>query len=494
GSDLAADPDQTIFASVTTTDTAGNSATATDTEGYGVDTEISAGITIDSITGDDLLGGVEINQTFTPVTGTVSGDVEAGDVVTLTVNGNTYNGDVTDSGSGLVYSISVFTSDLVADNSITASVTATDAAGNSASATAERSVTVFDDSPDVENITLHTDNLAGDIVGGIMPITLSADGGNTLTWSLSNVPKMYSGGEEVVVYEENGVVYGKTALSNEPVFELSVNLNEGTTDSPTFTFTQHADIIGGQIIDVSEGVDISGGNTTEGYGFALLDDEGNLMATAIATASSGGVDKAVNSNANIMGVHNTFIDSGETLTIDFTRDTGSFTNGHGSSAVTYDYMASGVQAMDVSLDALSSGETATYTVYGKDADGNVVSDSFTVDSTDPQNFIISAADVDDAVYIDRVEFSAGEDSNYQLAFNTITTVDVNENVSMDLGYTVEDADGDFDSAVVTINVTGEDQDGALSYIGTDDELDVYDMGEPGTEVNISNYDITEDVI
>jgi hypothetical protein len=195
-----------------------------------------------------------------------------------------------------------------------------------------------------------------------------------------------------------------------------------------------------------------------------------------------------------MGVHNTFIDSGETLTIDFTRDTGSFTNGHGSSAVTYDYMASGVQAMDVSLDALSSGETAVYTVYGKDADGNVVSDSFTVDSTDPQNFIISAADVDDAVYIDRVEFSAGEDSNYQLAFNTITTVDVNENVSMDLGYTVEDADGDFDSAVVTINVTGEDQDGALSYIGTDDELDVYDMGEPGTEVNISNYDITEDVI
>ncbi|WP_420481775.1 hypothetical protein, partial [Aeromonas veronii] len=34
GSDLVADKDQTIDASVTSTDAAGNSATATDSEGY----------------------------------------------------------------------------------------------------------------------------------------------------------------------------------------------------------------------------------------------------------------------------------------------------------------------------------------------------------------------------------------------------------------------------------------------------------------------------
>ncbi|WP_429173531.1 hypothetical protein, partial [Aeromonas rivipollensis] len=39
GSDLAADGDKTIEASVTSTDAAGNSATATDTEGYSVDTQ-----------------------------------------------------------------------------------------------------------------------------------------------------------------------------------------------------------------------------------------------------------------------------------------------------------------------------------------------------------------------------------------------------------------------------------------------------------------------
>ena len=38
GSDLVADGDLTIDASVTTTDTAGNSTTATDTESYSVDT------------------------------------------------------------------------------------------------------------------------------------------------------------------------------------------------------------------------------------------------------------------------------------------------------------------------------------------------------------------------------------------------------------------------------------------------------------------------
>ncbi|MCL2918648.1 retention module-containing protein, partial [Shewanella litorisediminis] len=54
GSDLAADADRVIDASVTTTDDAGNSASANDTEGYGVDTEISATIDLNPIVvGDD---------------------------------------------------------------------------------------------------------------------------------------------------------------------------------------------------------------------------------------------------------------------------------------------------------------------------------------------------------------------------------------------------------------------------------------------------------
>jgi hypothetical protein len=57
GADLAADADRTINASVTTTDAAGNSGSATDTEGYGVDTNAPVPtITLNpNITPDDII-------------------------------------------------------------------------------------------------------------------------------------------------------------------------------------------------------------------------------------------------------------------------------------------------------------------------------------------------------------------------------------------------------------------------------------------------------
>ena len=68
------------------------------------------------------------------VTGTVGGDVQSGDIVTLTVNGTAYTGAV----SGTTFSINVAGSDLAADadHTVDASVSTTDAAGNSTTATA----------------------------------------------------------------------------------------------------------------------------------------------------------------------------------------------------------------------------------------------------------------------------------------------------------------------------------------------------------------------
>ncbi|SEG25036.1 hypothetical protein SAMN04489856_1071, partial [Oleiphilus messinensis] len=153
--------DNSIDASVTATDAAGNSKTATADRDISVDTEINASITIDTIAGDDVLNADEADQEFTSVTGTVGGDVKAGDEVTLTVNGETYTGAVTDDGNGnLTYSIAVKTDDLEADNSIDASVTATDAAGNSQTATADRDISV-----DTEiNASITIDTIAGDDV------------------------------------------------------------------------------------------------------------------------------------------------------------------------------------------------------------------------------------------------------------------------------------------------------------------------------------------
>ncbi|WP_391523651.1 Ig-like domain-containing protein [Neopusillimonas maritima] len=57
GADLAADT--TVDVSVTTTDAAGNSATATAEHTYSVDTEVSATIAIDTIAGDDVINAAE---------------------------------------------------------------------------------------------------------------------------------------------------------------------------------------------------------------------------------------------------------------------------------------------------------------------------------------------------------------------------------------------------------------------------------------------------
>ena len=115
---------------MTTEDAAGNSTTATDTEDYSVDTDApTASITLDpNITPDDVINASEAGSDIA-ITGTVGGDVQDGDTVTLTVNGNTYTGTV----SGGAFSIAVPGAQLVADadSVIDASVTTEDAAGNS---------------------------------------------------------------------------------------------------------------------------------------------------------------------------------------------------------------------------------------------------------------------------------------------------------------------------------------------------------------------------
>ncbi|WP_209406497.1 Ig-like domain-containing protein, partial [Pseudozobellia sp. WGM2] len=90
GSALAADGDTTVDGSVTTTDAAGNEGTVTETKAYTVDTTLPVPVLeIDDITADNILNAAEAGADVS-VTGTVSGDFNAGDTVTLTVDGTNY--------------------------------------------------------------------------------------------------------------------------------------------------------------------------------------------------------------------------------------------------------------------------------------------------------------------------------------------------------------------------------------------------------------------
>ena len=130
----------TVTVSATLTDVAGN------TSGSGSDSALVditppvGTITLDAnITADDVINAAEAGSVIA-VTGSVTGDIQDGDTVSLTVNGTVYTGAV----SGGAFSIDVAGSDLASDSdaTIVASVTTTDSAGNSTTVTDSESYSV----------------------------------------------------------------------------------------------------------------------------------------------------------------------------------------------------------------------------------------------------------------------------------------------------------------------------------------------------------------
>src|SRR5437667_1670444 len=113
----------------------------------------------------------------------VGGDVQRGDTVTLTVNGNAYTGAV----SGNTFSIDVAGSDLAADadHTVDASVSTTDAAGNSATATASRSYVV---DPTIATPTVALSNDTGSSASD----SITQDGALSVSAPAADVSRSYT--------------------------------------------------------------------------------------------------------------------------------------------------------------------------------------------------------------------------------------------------------------------------------------------------------------
>src|SRR5690606_7577931 len=99
----------------------------------------AAGISLNPIAGDDLLNAAEAAGSVT-LSGTVSGDVKAGDSVTVTVGGSSYTTTVNADGS--TWSVGVPGSVLAANGQVEASVTTLDDAGNPNTASTDRAYSV----------------------------------------------------------------------------------------------------------------------------------------------------------------------------------------------------------------------------------------------------------------------------------------------------------------------------------------------------------------
>ncbi|WP_269500271.1 Ig-like domain-containing protein, partial [Castellaniella sp. S9] len=191
-SDLLAD--SSVGVSATSTDAAGNATTTTTTHGYAIDTTAPAlTVSVDSITSDNVINAAESGASV-DVTGTVIGEYNAGDAVTLTVNDIEYTGAVAADGT---WAIAVAGSDLAATDALDVSVTTTDAAGNSTAQTTTHSYGVDTTAPE---LAVSVDSVTADNV-----INIAESGAETI--AVTGVVVAEAGAETTVTVTINGQQY-----------------------------------------------------------------------------------------------------------------------------------------------------------------------------------------------------------------------------------------------------------------------------------------------
>ncbi|MGR2737382.1 retention module-containing protein, partial [Billgrantia sp. Q4P2] len=224
------------------------------------DTFAEATITIDAITGDDVVNGEEAEQAIT-ITGTVGGDAGEGDTVTLTVGGQTFSGEVVTNDQGeLVYAIDV-PGELLAENSqVEASVSGSDDAGNPYNAVAERPYQVV---PDIVRVGPDGDPAIGNVIvtegeAAVFKVVLSNASPHSNTYTLELESGTATLGEDFTgeFSFSNGVTYDpSTGLITVPagVSEFTVAVptvdDDLVEDTETFTLTVGNVTATGTILD-----------------------------------------------------------------------------------------------------------------------------------------------------------------------------------------------------------------------------------------------------
>ncbi|WP_180343695.1 retention module-containing protein, partial [Aeromonas veronii] len=274
-----------VTASVT--DPAGNTGIATD-DGSVDSKAPDLAIALDAnITDDDVINAAEAGQQI-PISGTVSGEFKVGDIVTLTVNNTAYTGPVDANGR---FTIPVVGSDLVADGNktIDASVTSTDAAGNSATVTDTENYGVDTIAPEVANTTLsYAENQsAGAVLGNIgaaddkgvagivfkaTGTNISADGyyqinanGDVLLTAAGAAAEVNdfelvpnSGSYDVVVSDAAGNQIDSTITLNETNLDDNAPVFEGTNKEGQYSFSYDENSVAGKVLGTVTAKDADG--------------------------------------------------------------------------------------------------------------------------------------------------------------------------------------------------------------------------------------------
>jgi VCBS repeat-containing protein len=340
----------------TATDAAGNSATASDA-GVIDTTPPIASLTIDPVTADNIVNAGEATGTIT-LTGTVGGDVRVGDTVTLNVNGVNYTGLVL---AGNTFAISVPGSAVLADadRRIDGSVTTTDNAGNSATATAQRPYAV-NTAPIAVNDTLSigedTPSASGDVTPGTTAQDRDADGDTlTVIGVATGVQPSAAGNVNTPLAGTWGTLLldGFGAYTYAPSAAAQA-LDPGQTVTDTFTYTI-SDGRGGSATATLV-ISVVGANdptTISGVFIGAVTED--AVATASGTLTNNDPDVGTRpfvAQSNSAGAYGTFsIDSSGTWTYTLTN-----------AAANVQALAQGQSVTETFIVATDDGTTASITV------------------------------------------------------------------------------------------------------------------------------------
>ncbi|MCG6294196.1 Ig-like domain-containing protein [Vibrio vulnificus] len=309
GSDLAVD---TAFeVTVNSTDAAGNEVTS---KGESVhrfdDTPINVNIDIDPITSDSVINAQEVNSLVT-VTGTVTGESFSSGVVTLTINGVEYTGEVVDG----KYSIEVKGSDLSADsdNVVDAKVDVVNTAGNIGSATSTEFYLV----DTFARGTIKIDPITDDNVVN----KAESEGLVKVTGSVGGDARP---GDQVTVVV-NGVTYTTSVLSNK-TWEVSVSGSDLAQDDKVTATVTGDDWAGNPfsgsgerdyVVDTTAvgapGVTITEDGDNDGY-ISAAELSGDVNVTISLTGTNAVAGDTLTVNGTEIELTQTQIDAGEVLT------------------------------------------------------------------------------------------------------------------------------------------------------------------------------------
>jgi large repetitive protein len=471
-----------------------------------------ASLVLDNITADNVINAAEGAQANVAITGTARGEFRTGDAVTLTVNGKPFGGSVATNGT---FSINVPGSDLrdASTKTVSATLAATDAAGNLGSITDTQDYTVNTTAPtttvDITAISQDTgvstsDFITNDNNGLTISATLSAAlvGGERLFYSKDNGATWTD-----ITASVNGtaVNHADNSLTQTSTIQMQVRDtagNPGATDSQVVTIdtsggtTQPDNAVDPNTTATVTIAAISTDSGTSTSDFITNDQTLVYSGTVINFTANGAAVELVLTNASSVEVGRTYVTpaangtwswdntgvtraSGSyTLTATVVDEAGNRTNttaaGTDSQVVTID-TSGGTTQPD---NAVDPNTTATVTIAAISTDSGTSTSDFI---TNDQTLVYSGTVINFTANGAAVELVLTNASSVEVG-RTYVTPAANGSWSWD-NTGVSRASGNYTLTATVVDAAGNRTNTAAA--GQDSQVVTIDTTAPTTTVNIT---------